>query len=102
MDTMLIPSRRIVDGIQAAETSLNERDRAVLEFERLRWRYLAAKESAIQDQFGISMTRYTQILHRLLEDPAALAHDPQTVRRLRSLREQRRGARSSARMPRTA
>ncbi len=73
---------------------LNDRQRRVLEFEHHWWRYAGAKETAIRAEFGISATRYYQILNALIDSPAALAADPMLVRRLRRLRATRRRARS--------
>lgn len=72
---------------------ISETDAAILEMERQWWRYAGAKEQAIRDRFGWSATRYYQALNALLDSPAALAHDPQLVNRLRRLRDARRRAR---------
>ncbi|WP_250286062.1 MULTISPECIES: DUF3263 domain-containing protein [unclassified Frankia] len=74
--------------------ALDDRQRRVLEFEHHWWRYAGAKETAIRAEFGISATRYYQILNALIDSPAALAADPMLVRRLRRLRATRRRARS--------
>jgi hypothetical protein len=73
-----------------SESGLGARERDVLVFERRRWRHVGAKEQAIRDEFGISPTHYYQILNALLDDPAALAHSPALVNRLRRVREARR------------
>lgn len=65
---------------------MTERDREILAFERHWWRHAGAKEQAIRDTFGLSATRYYQLLNRLLDQPAALAHDPVLVGRLRRIR----------------
>ena len=54
-----------------------------------------AKETAIRDRFGLSPTRYYQVLNALVDRPAALAADPLLVRRLRRLRPRAGGERSS-------
>jgi hypothetical protein len=72
---------------------LDERGRQILAFERRWWRHAGAKEQAIRDTFGLSPTRYYQLLNRLLDEPAALAHDPVLVARLRRLRSSRARAR---------
>lgn len=77
-------------GHGTAADRLTELDRAVLAFERRSWPGPGAKERAVRERFGISPTRYYQLLNALLDDPRALAHDPVTVNRLRRLREQRR------------
>lgn len=75
---------------QPSAPGLGARERAVLVFERRRWKHVGAKEQAIRDEFGISPTHYYQILNALLDDPAALAHSPALVNRLRRVREARR------------
>jgi hypothetical protein len=56
----------------------------MLGIERQFWRTAGAKEEAIRAH-GLTVTRYYQLLNRLLDDPAALAIDPQTVYRLRRI-----------------
>lgn len=73
----------------AAAPALAARDQQILEFERRWWRRPGAKEQAIRDTFGLSPTRYYQLLNRLLDEPAALAQDPLLVGRLRRLRAYR-------------
>jgi hypothetical protein len=77
--------------------ALTDRDRAILDFERMWWTEPGPKESAIRDRFELSGTRYYQILHELLDDPEALAYDPLVVRRLRRMRDRRRRARFEGR-----
>jgi hypothetical protein len=72
-----------------AGAELPERARQMLAFERQWWRHAGAKEQAIRDQFGVSSTRYYQMLNGLLDDPAAAAFDPVLVARLRRLRATR-------------
>ena len=73
---------------------LGERERGVLAFERHWWRHAGAKEEAIRREFGIGPTAYYQLLSRLIDDPAALAHDPMLVKRLQRQRASRRRRRS--------
>lgn len=68
---------------------LDERGRRILAFEKQWWRQAGAKEQAIRDTFGLSATRYYQLLNGLLDDPLALAFDPVVVQRLRRLRASR-------------
>ncbi|MGC4754840.1 DUF3263 domain-containing protein [Micromonospora trifolii] len=68
---------------------LTERERAILAFEQQWWRHAGAKEQAVRDNFGISSTRYYQLLNGLLDNPAALAADPVLISRLRRLRSSR-------------
>lgn len=76
---------------------LTDNEVAVLELERSWWKYPGAKEAAVIDRFGWTLTRYYQVLDALIDTPAALAYDPVTVNWLRRLRATRR----QARMPRT-
>jgi hypothetical protein len=77
--------------------ALTDRDRAILEFEQIWWTLPGAKGAAIAEHLGLSPTRYYQLLNALIDDPAALAHDPLLVRRLRRQRRQRRRARVEGR-----
>ncbi|MER6401340.1 MULTISPECIES: DUF3263 domain-containing protein [unclassified Kitasatospora] len=77
----------------AGTDGLDERDTAVLELEGRQWRTAGAKERAIREELGLSSTRYYQLLNALLDRPAALAHAPVLVNRLRRVREARRAAR---------
>ena len=77
-------------GKVGAMGELTDRDRQMLEFEGQWWKYAGLKEQAIRDLFDMSVTRYTQALNALLDNPAALAHDPMTVKRLRRIRAARR------------
>lgn len=73
---------------------LTDQEKAMLEFEHLRWAYAGARETAIREQFGMSMVRYAQVLNVLIERPEALAHDAQVVRRLQRIRDARRAQRT--------
>lgn len=78
--------------------ALSERDAAILDFERSWWSADESKDAEILNRFDMSSTRYHQILNGLLDDPAALAHDPLLVKRLRRLRERRQRDRSASRL----
>jgi hypothetical protein len=82
----------------APDDGLTDRERQVLAFERQWWRHAGSKEQAIRDLFAVSSTRYYQMLNGLLDNPAALAHDPVLVKRLRRLRATRTRARSGGRV----
>ncbi|WP_062530317.1 DUF3263 domain-containing protein [Demequina rhizosphaerae] len=71
------------------QAALSERDAGILSFERGWWRFAGAKEDAIRDRFGLTATQYYQVLNSLVDDPAALAHDPVLVQRLRRMRATR-------------
>ena len=83
---------------EAAAAALSDRDRRILEFERQWWKYAGAKEQAVRDLFEMSSTRYYQVLNSLIDRPAALAHDPMLVKRLRRMRQTRQRARSARRL----
>ena len=83
---------------EAAGSSLSQRDRQILEFERQWWKYAGAKELAIRELFDMSATRYYQIINALIDNPDALAFDPMLVKRLRRLRAARQRARSARRL----
>ena len=68
---------------------LTQRDIEILDFERSWWKHAGVKEQAISERFEMSATRYYQILNELLENPAAMAHDPILVKRLKRLRSYR-------------
>ncbi|MEU0549561.1 DUF3263 domain-containing protein [Micromonospora sp. NPDC005979] len=68
---------------------LTTREQAILAFEQQWWRHAGAKEQAVRDTFGVSSTRYYQLLNGLLDNPAALAADPVLISRLRRLRSSR-------------
>jgi hypothetical protein len=73
----------------AAESPLTEREHQILAFEAKWWKHAGAKEQAIRDGFGLSSTRYYQLLNALLDNPAALEQDPVLIGRLRRLRSAR-------------
>jgi hypothetical protein len=77
---------------------LSDRDAEILSFERQWWKFAGAKEQAIRDRFEMSATRYYQLLNALIDRPAALAHDPLLVKRLRRLRATRQRNRSARRL----
>ncbi|MFZ2530503.1 MAG: DUF3263 domain-containing protein [Rhodococcus sp. (in: high G+C Gram-positive bacteria)] len=77
---------------------LTRREHDVLAFERQWWKYAGAKEEAIKDLFGLSATRYYQVLNALVDRPEALAADPMLVKRLRRLRASRQKARAARRL----
>jgi hypothetical protein len=80
---------------QVAPAGLSRREHEMLTFERQWWRRPGAKETAIRDQFGVTPTRYYQVLNALVDRSDALAADPLLVRRLRRLRSARQRQRTS-------
>lgn len=83
-------SASLADVAQVTVRRLTEQEQQMLAFERGWWRSRGAKEAAARDQFGFSATRYAQQLNLVLDNPAALAADPATVRRLTALRSRGR------------
>lgn len=72
---------------------LTDTERGILDLEAGGWwRYPGAKEAVIRDRFGISSTRYHQVLNALLDRPEAAAEYPVLVGRLRRVREGRRAS----------
>jgi hypothetical protein len=80
---------------QVPGLGLSRREHEMLTFERQWWRRPGAKETAIRDRFGVTPTRYYQVLNALVDRPDALVADPVLVRRLRRLRLARQRTRSS-------
>ena len=87
-------------GAQARDlpSQLDERSREILDFERSWWLEGGTKQRRIREHFGISATRYQQLLMRAIDLPEALRYDPMLVRRLRRLRESRRRMRLARRL----
>ncbi|WP_083502501.1 DUF3263 domain-containing protein [Sphaerimonospora mesophila] len=86
-----------IEPIDDDDLALSDRDRRILAFERRWWRQAGAKEQAIRETFGISATRYYQLLSQLIDRPQALEHDPMLVQRLRRMRAGRRRERATRR-----
>jgi hypothetical protein len=80
------------------EFSLSGRDKEILEFERQWWKYSGAKEQAIRELFGMSATRYYQVLNALVDHPAALSFDPMLIKRLQRMRSTRARNRSARKL----
>jgi hypothetical protein len=72
-----------------AAPALSDREQQILTFEARWWKHAGAKEQAIRDTFALSSTRYYQLLNAVLDNPAAMEHDPVLVGRLRRLRSTR-------------
>lgn len=75
--------------ISDESVGLTEREAQILAFEAKWWKHAGSKEQAVRDTFGLSATRYYQLLNGLLDNPAALEHDPVLIARLRRLRSTR-------------
>ncbi|MEX0742782.1 MAG: DUF3263 domain-containing protein [Actinomycetota bacterium] len=81
--------------------SPDELTRELLDFERSRPRIGRSKAREIRERWGLTPTRYHQLLVRAVDSPDALAYDPVLVRRLRRLRDARRRARLAERLGRS-
>jgi hypothetical protein len=94
---VVFPPRVDGSGDVSAQVAggLSRREHDMLTFERQWWRRPGAKETAIRDQFGVTPTRYYQVLNALVDRSDALAADPLLVRRLRRLRSARQRQRSA-------
>ena len=97
MESTATAVRTELSGTSGAE-ALSERDEQILAFERQWWKYAGAKEQAVRELFEMSATRYYQVLNALIDSPAALAHDPMLIKRLRRLRSSRQRARTARRL----
>lgn len=76
---------------------LSDRDRSILDFERIWWTLPGPKELAIREHLDVSATRYYRLLAELMDSREAEAYDPLVVRRLRLHRDRRRRARYEGR-----
>ena len=85
------------EGQPAREMALDDRDRAILDFERSWWTRSGSKSEAIRSQLSISPARYYQLLGALVASADAHGYDPLLVRRLRRLQARRRRARIEGR-----
>lgn len=92
------PGDQQVDANVVGPDGLTRREHDILAFERQWWKYAGAKEEAIKELFGLSATRYYQVLNALVDRPEALAVDPMLVKRLRRLRASRQKARAARRL----
>ncbi len=86
------------------EDGLTDLERAVLDLEHNSgngWPHPdhAAKHAAVFDTLGLSMTRFTQILLRLVDTQAAQAHNPVLCHRIQDRRARARLARESPQRP---
>ena len=89
---------RVMEQPTVVVEELTSREQEILAFERQWWKYAGAKEQAVRELFDMSSTRYYQVLNALIDQPAALAHDPMLVKRLRRMRQSRQRARSARRL----
>ena len=74
--------------------TLDDRNRALLDFEARWGGHNARKEEAVRTELQLTPARYYQLLGRLLDTADALEYDPVLVHRLRRLRDTRRRERA--------
>lgn len=68
---------------------LTDIHKQMLELERSWWQSAGAKEITIRDRFDLTPIRYYQQLTALIDQPAAMAYDPITIKRLHRIRDRR-------------
>lgn len=74
--------------------SLSDQDRDILDYAKglhPQKKYPYLHDAEIMDRFGVQATTFFMKLNRIIDDPAAHAHDPATVRKFQAIRS--RGAR---------
>jgi hypothetical protein len=71
----------------SVQAGLSDLDLRILAFENRWWKHAGAREQAIRDEFGLSSTRYHQLLNTLIDSPAARERDPLLVGRLTRQRD---------------
>lgn len=71
-----------------------DQDRAILEFERLRFLTAGSKHAEIHTRFAMTPVRYYIRLNWILGQPEAAAYDPALVGHLTDLRDKRRAVRT--------
>lgn len=87
-----------VIALAPAPRPLDEHDRRILQFAARTFRTPGAREEAIRGLFGISATRYYQVLNWLIDRPEAARAYPTLVNRLRRQRADQQAARSGRRL----
>lgn len=80
----------------ADDTELTAREREILLFENQWFKYQGAKAGLILEKWGLTTTSYYQLIHHIVDKPAAMAYDPLLVKRLLATRESRRPSTPSA------
>jgi len=78
--------------------TLTDDERALLATEAQLWLHWGAKEIAVRERHGCSLAVYYSRVARLVDRPAALAHDSVLVHRLLRQRGERARVRSSRRI----
>lgn len=84
------------EAVAPVESGLSAFEAELLDFEGSWWSATDSKEAEVLARFNLSGPRYYQLLNALIDRPEALVHAPLLVkrlRRLRSVRQERRSAR---------
>jgi hypothetical protein len=84
--------------MHADPTALSDLDREILAFEEDWVTHAGAKDTAVREKFDLTPAGYHQLLNRIIDNPAAEAHAPRLVRRLRRLRAARQEQRAARRV----
>lgn len=84
--------------MHADGTELSDLDREILALEQDWVAHVGSKDSAVRDRFDLTPTGYHQLLNRIIDLPAAEAHAPRLVRRLRRRRAARQQQRTARRL----
>jgi hypothetical protein len=69
---------------------LSDEDRAILDFERAAWHEPGPKDQAIEMALGLTAASYYERLRLLVSQPASLAYDPLTTKRVLMIIEEQR------------
>lgn len=75
-------------------SGLNDRERALLDFAALTWRWAGNRDQAVRDQFHCSYASYWMQILGLIRRPEAMEYAPATVQRLTRMREENAAKRS--------
>lgn len=84
----------VTDEVLEVDRSFSDVDRAILEFERLRFGNPGVKDQHVLERFDMTPTKYRHRLAWIIDQPEAAAYDATNVARLLRLREQRRALRA--------
>lgn len=74
---------------------MTDLDALFLDIATRHYAHAGARDQAIVEETGLSVTRFWQAVNRLIDDPAILAARPVEVSRLRRLRASRQRSRAS-------
>ena len=77
MDGAIARTEQSGDDSEPAD-GLTRREHDILAFERQWWKYAGSKEEAIKELFGLSPSRYYQVLNALVDRPATQAAPVET------------------------